>query len=272
MKGLNDYILAFILLALLSSLLFLTLLLISRLNKISEKKLIKRYTPIIDKLLFSILFNEEPVHKVIESNLYQSVHTHKSFKKTLLASIVKLHEEYSGHYNEKLQDFYHQSGLIKISFYKLKSKLWNEQCEGVRELSQMNIKAAISDIKKCIWHDNTTLKLESLIAVIRLKGVEGLSVLHDYDQPINDWIQLNLIFELAKSNLEEVKDFSNFLKSKNESLVIFGLRLIAKFNQIQSTDQIWELQFSDASIRVKTEALRTIEKLPSVSIYNRAKN
>ncbi|HEV8079887.1 MAG TPA: hypothetical protein VGP43_04190 [Chitinophagaceae bacterium] len=272
MKGLNNYILAFIILALLSSLLFLTLLLISRLNKIYEKRLINRYVPIIDKLLFSILFNDEPVHKVIESNLYQSVYKHKSFKKTLLASIVKLHEEYSGDYNEKLEDFYHQSGLIKISFFKLKSKAWHEQCEGIRELSQMNIKAGISDIKKCIWHNNATLKLEALIAVIRLQGVEGLSVLHEYNEQINDWIQLNLIFELENSNLEAVESFSHFLKSKNESLVIFGLRLIAKFNQIQSLDQIWELQFSNASDKVKTEALRTLERLPSMSIYNRAKS
>ncbi|MBA3673650.1 MAG: hypothetical protein H0W75_01610 [Chitinophagaceae bacterium] len=272
MKGLNNYILAFIIIALLFSLIFLTLLLISRLKKIYEKRLIDRYGPIIDKLLFSILFNVEPVHKVIESIRYQSVYKHKNFKKTLLASIVKLHEEYSGDYNEKLEDFYHQSGLIKISFLKLKSKAWHDQCEGIRELSQMNIKAAISDIKKCIWHNNATLKLEALIAVIRLQGVEGLSVLHEYNGQINDWIQLNLIFELENTNFEAVESFSHFLKSKNESLVIFGLRLIAKFNQRQNLDQIWELQFSDASIRVKTEALRTLERLPSQSIYNSAKS
>ena len=271
MNGLNYYIIASIIITVLISLLFLILLLISRLNKIFEKKLEDRYTPIIDKLLFAILFNKEPVHKVIQSNIYQSCYHHKNFQKTLLENIVKLHAQYEGEYNVRLEDFYHQSGLIKISFLKLKAKEWDKQCEGIRELSEMNIKAAVSDIRKCIWHDHNTLKLEALLGLVRLKGLEGLDILNQYDQPINDWIQLSLLFELGNSDLTVVKNFFDFLNSKNETLVIFGLRLIAKFNQIENIDQIWELEFSDASQRVKKQAMVTLAKLPALSVYNKFK-
>ncbi len=252
--------------------LFLISLFIRRFQNIYNQKLITEYSSIIDSILFPLLFNNKSVHHVIESNDYQTCSKHKKFQQTLLRSIIKLHITYSGDYNLKLEEFYLKSGLIKISFAKLKSHSWSSKCEGIRELSEMNVQEAFFEILKCIWHSQSTLKLEALIGIIRLRGLEGLTVLIDYNEPINDWIQLNMLYEINNANLTTVKNFSEFLKSKNESVVILGLRLIARFNQIENMDQVMEIQNSNASYRIKNQAIRTLAKLPSLSIYNRAKN
>jgi len=271
-EWLENFLLLSIGLFIVSAFLFLILLFIRRFQNIYNQKLITEYSPIIDSILFPLLFNNKSVHHVIESNDYQSSFKHKKFQQTLLLGIIKLHIIYSGDNNLKLEEFYRKSGLIKISFAKLKSHSLSSKCEGIRELSQMNVQKAFADIHKYIRHKNSTLKLEALIGIIRLRGLEGLTVLIDYNEPINDWIQLNMLYEINNANLATVKNFSEFLKSKNESVVILGLRLIARFNQIENMDQVMEIQNSNASYRIKNQTIRTLAKLPSLIIYNRAKN
>lgn len=248
-----------------SSVLFLILLFISRIKKIVDAKLISGYNPIIDKILFPLLFNNASVHTIIESTNYQRHSTNKKFRKTLLANIIKLHINYSGANNLNLLKFYRESGLIKISFDKLQSNSWSRKCEGIRELSQMNVQEAYPDIHKLIWRKNSTLRLEALLGIIKLKGLEGLTILNDYTEPINDWIQLNILYEINNSDRTTVKNFSDFLKSKNESLVILGLRLIAHFNQVENIDQVREIQISGCSEKVKNSAAKTFSKLSSLN-------
>jgi len=250
-----------------ASFFFFTLLLISRCNKIVQQKSEARLSALLDNVLFSILFVDKPIHKLLESKNYQTFFKKKRHRKKLLHSIIKLHANYSGIYNLRLEEFYRKSGLINVSFGKLRSNSWPLKCEGIRELSQMHIKEAFSDIHKCIWHKENTLRLEGLLGLIRLEGLEGLTVLIDYAHPINDWIQLNVLYEIDNSNLTTVKDFSNFLTSENESVVLLGLRLIAKFNQIQNIDQIRKIQKSNASSKVKQQAERALEMLPAAALY-----
>jgi len=251
-------------------LLFTILLFISRHKKIHNQKLIAEYTSIIDKVLLPVIFKNKPASDVIESKNYKTYAKNKTFQETLLKNIINLHIVYAGEYNLKLEEFYRKSGLANLSLAKLKSGEWSRKCEGIRELSQMNIQESFSNIHKCVLQKHTTLKLEALLGLIRLKGVEGLSILHNYKEPINDWVQLNILYEIENNDLRTVKNFSDFLQSKNESVVILGLRLIAKFNQIQNIDQIIEIQNSNASERIKNQAAKTLAKLPSLSIYSKA--
>lgn len=247
------------------SFLFLVLLYLRRFKKIYDEKLNKKYIPVIDNIIFPLLFSNKPVNDIIASKDYRVYGKKKKFRRILLQSIISLHTYYSGDYNLKLEEIYNASGLIKISLAKLKSESWNIICEGVRELSEMNADESYNDILALIQHEHSTLKLEALMGIIRLKGIAGLSILNDYRKPINDWIQLNLIYEINNAKYSTAYDFSAFLLSKNESLIIFGLRLISNFNQVQHTDQIRKIMDSTGSDRIKKQAVQTISKISSLN-------
>jgi len=165
----------------------------------------------------------------------------------------------------KLEEFYRRTGLINLSFKKLQSRRWNHKCEGIRELSQMNVQEAFNDIQKCIRYNHSTLTLEALIGVIQLKGLEGLNVLHDFNEPINDWVQLNILYEIKNASHTSETNFSDFLSSTNESVVVLGLRLIEVFNQNQNADLIREMLESNNSQSIKNQARKTLSKLSSLN-------
>ena len=246
---------------------FFILLLISRLKKINEKKQLEKYTAIIDRLFYSVLFGNTPVHNILEAKKYRSIFKDKKFRNMLVQNVTQLHLNYTGPPRDKLEEFYRKSGLINISFEKLKSKHWEKKCEGIRELTRLNVKEAFYDTYMCMWHPHDTLKLEALLGLIRLEGVDGLGIIHDYPDTINDWIQLNLLYEIDKSDYTAVKSFTDLLTSKNESVVVLGLRLSAKFNQIENLATIRELQASSLSESIKTAAAQALDKLPSAAVY-----
>jgi hypothetical protein len=269
--GMNEFLQYSILIFSGLSVLFLILLLISRLKNIYKEKVTARYTPVIENMLFPLIFENLPVDSIIHSNEYKEYITRYYFKKLLLQNIINLHESYTGIYNLKLEEFYRSSGLIQTSLSKLNSGRWHIKCRGIRELSEMKVHEAYEKIRASVRHKNSTLKLEALSGVIRLKGLEGLNILNDYKEPVNDWVQANILYEIENANLTGVKDFSYLLTSENETVVILGLRLIAKFNQIENIDKVREIQNANASYRISNQALKTLAKLPASAIYNPAK-
>lgn len=250
-----------ILLCFAAIIIFLFLLFYSRYTKIKNEHLIAQYNPITEEILFSLVFNNTPLDIILGSVAYKSNIQKDLFKATLLQNIITLHINYAGEYNLKLEDFYKKTGLIDLSYAKLRSSEWNVQCEGIRELTQMEVKESIYEIKKHIGNNHSTLTLESICGIIRLNGLEGLNILTDYTQPINDWIQLNILYEIDHSDRSEVRSFAGLLKSKNDSVVLLGLRLIIKFNQMENEHLVKELQINHNTPKIRIEAEKTLLKL-----------
>lgn len=149
---------------------------------------------------------------------------------------------------------------MHLSYQKIRNRNWYLKCEGIQELSEMEIQKAASIIFKLTLSENETLKMVALTEFLHLKGLEGLYLLKNYDQPLNDWIQLNLLESIKEKQINEVPDFGYLLQSKNSSLVIFGLRLISLFQQNQHLETISALK--ESSLRkVRLEAQQTFKDL-----------
>lgn len=185
----------------------------------------------------------------------------KWYRDQFLEDLIKLRRVYGGDSSNTLQEFYRTSGLMKLSYEKMRSNKWYMKCEGIQELSEMGIKKAAPIIRE---HTNSrfeTLKMVAIIEVLHLKGLKGLELLKDYNEPLNDWIQLNLLDSIRKSQYEEeVPDFGYLLNENNDSLIIFGMRLISFFNQTQHLEEIQKL-LNSPSRKIKTQAEKSVNRL-----------
>lgn len=246
-----------------TSLLFFILLISSRVKKIREKNKKDKLIPIIDRILFSVLFDNKTINDIYKENDMHILLKKKFFLNLLLVNVLRLHKNYSGDYAIKLKELYVASGLVNVSFAKLKAKSWNLKCEGIRELSQMDIKESYDEIYKYTFSEFNTLKLEAFVGAVRLKGLKGLNTLTDHNEPLNDWIQLNILNAIKNSDYGSFPDSDRFLNSSNECIVIFGLRLISLYNQSNYYEQIKKIMLSASSERIKKQAVKTIERLSS---------
>lgn len=233
------------------SLLFLVLLIISRLRKIQRLKKKNIYDSIVGNFLFSVIFENKIFKDLSIEKEYISNINSKYFRHILLDSIIKLHKSYTGEYAKLIETFYYDSSIIKESYKKLNASQWSVKCEALRELAEMNIVEAYPLINKYVDSKNLILRQEALLAVVKLKGVEGLDFVNDYKEVLSDWIQLNLI-SILKNNLSssQAPDYNSFIASKNNSVAHFGKKLKAYYEQYDEflSEPKIEISYNDRSI------------------------
>ncbi len=214
------------------ALFFLILLIISRIRKTITLNKKKFFEPIAERLVFSVVFENKSFKDLQNDITFTSNINNQFFRFLLLDSVIKLHRTYTGEYSKKTEIFFIESNLIKETYKKLNSRQWPRKCEGIRELAEMNITDAYSLIRKNVYSKNLTLRQEAMMAILKLKGVDGLSFLKDYKETLSDWIQLNLI-SIIKNNfpITEEPYYNSFIASANVSVSLFGRRLKAYYEQ-----------------------------------------
>lgn len=214
------------------TLLFLTLLTISRLTKIGKLKKRAYYDTLAGNFMFAIIFeNRDPVD-LRKQKEYASVLHDRFFKLCLLDTVIKLHKSYTGEYAKKIEAFYHESGLIRETYRKLNHFRWRPKCEAIRELAEMNVTSSYALITKYVNDKNLIVRQEAIICIIKLLGLKGLNFLVDYKELLTDWLQLNLI-AVIKNNFPVISEpyYEEYLLSPNPSVVLFGKRLKAFYEK-----------------------------------------
>ncbi len=258
------FVLTCIILFISTIILFITLTLVSRGKKIRREIFRKKNTKNVEKFLFSIAFDGNTFASLERHPDFSKNWKRKIFKEQFLTELIKLHQLYAGEIGNNLQKCYASSGLMQLSFAKIRSRKWHIKCAGIQELSEMEIKKAIPIILEHTKSKNDTLKMVALIEVIHLKGLAGLSILENYEESLNDWIQLNLIESIKEASINDVPDFGYLLESSNKSIVIFGLRLITLFHQNQHISTVNSLQ-QTSSRKINLQATTTYKHLTETS-------
>lgn len=225
-----------------SSIFFLLLIILNRIKKNRRNHLKEKYADSIENMLMAIAFDDKNLLELKRDKYLKRCWRRNNYKEQFLAELIKLHRLYEGETALRLRQFYRSSGLMLLSYKKLKSRRWYVQCAGIKELSEMECNKSAPIIRKFTTSKHDTLKMVAIIEFLHLFGMEGIALLKDYDQPINDWIQLNLLESIREKKIEEVPDFGYLLNSQNHNVVVLGLRLISLFQQHQHIQEVCDLQ------------------------------
>jgi hypothetical protein len=238
------------------SLIFFIVILISRAYKSfianQEDKLRKKY----ELLLTSYLFQEEDMlrEKVVEH--FQNNYFNKSFaRKVMMGEVIRLHKDLSGDIKEKLKELYILMGLKEDSVLKLKSSKIYVKARGISELTQMEIKEALPEIKKYTDHKSFYLRNKVQLATVKLSDTDNFSFLDETSYIIPEWQKLYLYEMIQSLDKESLPDFSVWSRSANISVVLFSLRMLKYFNQTEACSYMWTL-LTHKSAEVRIEVIR----------------
>jgi hypothetical protein len=103
------------------------------------------------------------------------------------------------------------------------------------------------------------VRSEAQIAVIHLTGFNGLRFLDVITYPLTLWQQIKLLEQLKLfGKKEDLSDrIPKWLLSKNDTVVVFALRLTAEYQQFAVKDKVVECLVHPSKI-VRTQAIKTM--------------
>lgn len=166
---------------------------------------------------------------------------YKLRRKILVSLLVKLNKDISGEMSESINKLYSQTGLIGYGIAQLKSNQWRVVVKGIRELSQFHSIEVYNEIFNIRNHSNREIRKEVQLYLVGLFNFKGLGFLNDLKTSLSEWDQIQLLEELHRGETQEIPDITPWLRSENESVVFFTLKLAKTYNQFKVKNTLIDL-------------------------------
>lgn len=176
---------------------------------------------------------------------------------------------------------YEQLGLKTSSLRKFNSSIWHKKAKGIYELYMMEQKDVKDRIHRYTNSSNEYVRVEAQTAVLAFSGFEGLTFLNTLTRPMNNWQQIKLLEQLEPLDPGHLEALENWLMSRNNSVVIFALKLADIYQQYHEKEAV-TLCLGHPAEKVRTQAIKTlirigdestarilVDKYPTETIINR---
>ncbi len=252
-------VLIFLCVAVLLILIFLRMKLYKRRNK--KKNLKTIYEELIITLLY--LDPEGPGYEEERDDIFYELKyavKSRTERNILNEILINLHRDIAGDMAIRIQDIFHELGLVAYALKKLKSSKWYIKIQGIRELTQIEERSIQEEVLKLVDHKNALLRNEAQLTILRLFEYKGLLFLKDLQYPISEWQQLQLMAVIQKNPALITNQLSHLLESKNVTVVQFTLKLIHLFNQMIDPEKL-KILVKHKNVWIRIKAVELISEL-----------
>ncbi|WP_292008950.1 hypothetical protein [Chryseobacterium sp.] len=222
---------------------------------------IARWSAIINKKISdTIVYGED---EVLQNNNFTISHN-SLFRNLFLKKLVDSEKKFSGVAQHRIQDLFVRYNLKNEALKKLDQKKKHLIAGGIQELTAMNVVEAIPKISVFLEHPSSQVYQEAQYALVSFKGFEGLYFLDTISTTISEWQQLRLLRSLVSIPLECNNKIKNWLESENNSVVIFSLKLLRKFQLLTFYPLIINL-LNHSSVEIRVQTIHTLLSLENSS-------
>lgn len=204
-----------------------------------------------------IVYGEE---ELSEDIYFKALSVNASFRNLFLEKLVDSEKKFSGAAKNRIQDLFKEYDLRKEAIKKLNQKKAYLIARGIRELTVMEFQEAIPQIETYLSHPSPQVYQEAQYAMVRFRGFEGLNFLDDFPTRISEWQQLRFLLSISSLPEDSEEKIADWLESQNDTVIIFTLKLIKKFQLLSFYPKVIGL-LSIASVEVRVKAVQTLMSL-----------
>lgn len=223
-----------------------------RILKSVENRYKKEYEQDLVNYLFSL--GDEDNKELLAELIEKFKHINKSnFKrKIFIGVLLKLKAEISGEMAVAIDDLYIKSELIKGALMNLRSNKWYKIANSIREFNQFKVKKVHNVLIENYNYPRKEVRIEMQLYLVNLFNFKGLRFLDNMKTQMSRWEQIQILEILKNKENHEPSDVTSWLRSDNDSVVIFALSLVKIYNLIETKDELLKLIYhTSESIRVE---------------------
>lgn len=246
--------------------LIVTVYTIRRRYKRLQKKL-NQSLPSINNLFEDILFTEKRFSEQEIYDRYEDI-VGEINRETLNIAVDALVEFKN---QQKQSDKYpliiSALGIVEHLERKFASRSNSEKMDAFQEAYVLDLNKFDAQILQYAYSNNKDIRKEARNAYLALSNNDPYRFFNEFERPLNKWDEIELMQYLKlqneRGNLEGLGKWINY--SKNDSLVIFLIKMVAYFKQKGINDILLE-KLDDDNALVRAEAINAIGELQIKSI------
>lgn len=242
-----------------------------RQKEVEFLKFKNEYEALLVEYLYAEKDDKDSLSK--KQSIVLKIKTHipfKSKRKKVISILYNLMNEVSGEMADSIKELYYETGLIDYAFSRLKNKNWYIIAKGIGELRRFKIEEAYVDIVKFVDHPKAEVRKETQLYLVSLFRFEGLSFLNNLETPLSEWAQVQLLEILQKLDDQQICNIKPWLKSTNDTVVLFALKLAQIYNQFELKDTLMDL-LSHENKKIRIYVIEVLTHLYGIEAKDRLK-
>lgn len=231
-----------------------------------RKKKLFIYTSRIQKHLevwISHFILEESVDTIeIPAKFYRILQNCQA-RQAVIDELIRCKKNFSGAVADNIVQLYEKLGLKKDAETKLLCvRRWYIKARGIQELYLMDQRDFLTKIYRNTNDRNEMVRMEAQTGVIYMTGFPGLRFLDVISYPLTEWQQLKLLeqLKLTKKKEDLSERIPRWLLSKNDTVVVFALKLAEEYQQFAVRDAISPC-FEHPNRLVREQAVKALIQL-----------
>jgi hypothetical protein len=217
----------------------------------------------LDEWIGEALLDEEGGHTYVTSDLQEELQLHVN-RQFAIDQLISTRKNLTGRAATNISRLYEQLDLRDDSLWKFHNKRWDRKAKGIYELYMMNQLDMREEIAAYTNSRNEHIRAEAQTALITFSGFEGLSFLDELAYPLTDWQQLKILEQLKALTPQDIPGIIRWIRSVNEYVVLFALRLAEIYYQLQVHDDVVHC-LDHPSDRIRHQAIITLARLANLS-------
>ncbi|MCJ8152715.1 hypothetical protein MKJ01_02920 [Chryseobacterium sp. SSA4.19] len=214
-----------------------------------------------EKISEVIVYADE---KSVPDQNFQAFSGNLIFRNLFLHKLVDAEKKFSGTARDQIKNLFSQYDLQKEAFKKLNQKKAHLIAGGIQELTVMESEEALAKISSFLIHPSPHVYQEAQYAMVNLKGFGGLEFLDTASGIISEWQQLRLLISIPNIPEDSGPAIAGWLSSTNDSVIIFTLKLLRKFQMLAFYPTVIRLM-DHSSVAVRIQAVQTLLSLENAS-------
>ncbi|MEJ5048976.1 HEAT repeat domain-containing protein [Chryseobacterium culicis] len=221
-----------------------------------------RWSEVINKKISEVIvYGEEEIP--VNSN-FSAASGSASFRNLFLQKLAESEKKFSGAAQNKLKDLFQEYSLQEEALKKLTQKKEHIIAGGIQELTAMQVEEALPKISTFLTHPSAQVYQEAQYAMVNFKGFEGLHFLNSISSKISEWQQLRLLISITNIPENSGESIKIWMESSNDSVVIFTLKLLRKFQVLSLYSTVTDL-LDHPSVDIRVQAVQTLLSLENSS-------
>lgn len=280
LSGLTLPLIAGILFSFFIAILFLYILIYQGVLRARKKKL-DRWNALADNVIYKVIFHEDDNPEdnpdgnqtgelldiisrtdiQIPKGLTQHL-SNKNFRKILIQKLIAVKLNMSGAASDNLTRLFRQFKFDKQILKMLNSSSWYKMASAIQQIGIMELDEYKQRLFEFVDHERGLIRIEAQNAILKFYGFEGLRFLDNATYPITEWQQIKLLDQLASLHTENFTGIEVWLESKNDTIVLFALKLVKNYHRFELFDQVLVCLKHNNPI-VRQHAIKVLKDLPS---------
>lgn len=163
-------------------------------------------------------------------NFLKSTSHIKHKRRVMISCLIKLTHEVSGEFEASIYNLYKATGLESYALKKLTANDDFRLINGIRQLNHFHVDGAVENVKVHLNHEKDAVRNEVQLFLVKILKFKGLFFLDNLKKPLSEWSQIQILEILKRFDDQNFHDVSNLLKSDNDDVVLFALKLVRIYN------------------------------------------